>query len=156
MNEYWYVGVILDTFATLGGASGKQLLRHAAVTKNNWFIPLGLLCTAIIDPMFDISAYAFAAQSVIAPMAGMVVVWNVLLAPFTLGEVLTPARKKGALLIITGTACSGFFGNHIAHEMSVEEVRCRVLPAFAQALPVLTRAITALTQAVTAHTHTSQ
>ena len=38
--------------------------------------------------MFDISAYAFAAQSVIAPMAGMVVVWNVLLAPFTLGEVL--------------------------------------------------------------------
>ena len=50
-NELWYIGVILDTFATLGGASGKQLLRHAAVTKNNWFIPLGLLCTAVIDPV---------------------------------------------------------------------------------------------------------
>jgi len=113
--------VILDCVATLAGASGKQLLRHAAVTKNNWFIPLGLVCTAVIDPMFDISAYAFAAQSVIAPMAGMVVVWNVLLAPFTLGEVLTPTRKRGAILIILGTACSGFFGNHMAHEKSVDE-----------------------------------
>mmetsp|Transcript_5850 Transcript_5850/g.17319 ORF Transcript_5850/g.17319 Transcript_5850/m.17319 type:complete len:296 (-) Transcript_5850:357-1244(-) len=71
--------------------------------------------------MFDISAYAFAAQSVIAPMAGMVVVWNVLLAPFTLGEVLTPSRKRGALLIVMGTACSGFFGNHLVHNRSVDQ-----------------------------------
>eukprot|EP00966_Prymnesium_polylepis_P271244 6267040-Prymnesium_polylepis.1 len=55
-NEYWFVGVLLDTVATLGGASGKQLLRHAAVTKNNWFIPLGLLCTAVIDPVSHSSA----------------------------------------------------------------------------------------------------
>jgi len=48
-------------------AGGKQLLRHAAVTKNMWFYPLGLVCTAMIDPAFDISAYGFAAQSIIAP-----------------------------------------------------------------------------------------
>ena len=28
----WYYGVLLDAVATLAGACGKQLLRHAAVT----------------------------------------------------------------------------------------------------------------------------
>ena len=46
-------------------------------------------CIAIVDPAFDISAYGFAAQSIIAPCAGMVVVWTVMLAPWTLGEQLT-------------------------------------------------------------------
>ena len=91
-NDYWWIGVLLDAVATLAGtgarhakisklwscvpsptqlfsarAGGKQLLRHAAVTKNMWFYPLGLVCTAMIDPAFDISAYGFAAQSIIAP-----------------------------------------------------------------------------------------
>ena len=85
-GSQWYIGLCLDVVATLAGTGGKQLLRHAAVSKNMWFYPLGLVCTAVIDPAFDISAYSFAAQSIIAPCAGMVVVWNVLLAPWTLGE----------------------------------------------------------------------
>ena len=89
-----------------------QLLRHAAVTHNNWYYPLGLALTAVIDPAFDLLAYSFAAQSIIAAAAGLVVVWNVLLAPCTLGEELTPSRRLGALLICAGTVCIGLFGNH--------------------------------------------
>mmetsp|Transcript_16168 Transcript_16168/g.36921 ORF Transcript_16168/g.36921 Transcript_16168/m.36921 type:complete len:259 (+) Transcript_16168:1-777(+) len=66
-------------------------------------------------------------------MAGLVVVWNVLLAPFTLGEVLTPTRKWGALLVVIGTACAGFFGNHSAHDLSVDEY----LRVFSRPLAVL-------------------
>ena len=86
-----------------------------------WYYPLGLCCTAIIDPAFDISAYSFAAQSIISPMAGMVVVWNVLLAPYTLGETLTRSRKLGALLIVLGTLFVGLFGNHNSVDRTVEE-----------------------------------
>ena len=51
----------------------------------------------------------------------MVVVWNVLLAPCTLGERLTQSRMTGALLICIGTICVGLFGNHTETERSVDE-----------------------------------
>jgi uncharacterized membrane protein len=120
-SDMWWVGVALDAVATLAGTAGKQLLRHASVTKKWYFYPLGLVCTAVIDPAFDVSAYSFAAQSIIAPCAGMVVVWNVLLAPITLGEQMTFSRKLGALLICIGTVCVGLFGNHSEVERTVEE-----------------------------------
>lgn len=120
-NDLWFVGVLLDAVATLAGTGGKQLLRFAVVTKNPWYYPLGLVCTAMIDPAFDISAYGFAAQSIIAPMAGMVVVWNVLIAPCTLGERLTPSRLRGAGCIVVGTMCVGIFGNHNEHDRTAEE-----------------------------------
>ena len=120
-NPMWFVGVLLDAVATLAGTGGKQLLRFAVVKNNPWYYPLGLVCTACIDPFFDLLAYKFAAQSIIAPMAGMVVVWNIAIAPCTLGEKLTRSRKLGAFLIIAGTACVGVFGNHNEVERSVEE-----------------------------------
>ncbi len=120
-NPLWYIGVLLDAVATLAGTGGKQLLRFAVITKNPWYYPLGLVCTAMIDPAFDIAAYGFAAQSIIAPMAGMVVVWNIIIAPFTLGERLTRPRAAGAVLIILGTLCVGLFGNHHEHKRSVDD-----------------------------------
>ena len=120
-NDLWWIGVLLDAVATLAGTGGKQLLRYAVVSKNPWYYPLGLLCTAMIDPAFDISAYGFAAQSIIAPCAGMVVVWNVLLAPCTLNERLTRSRLSGALLILLGTICVGLYGSHDDVERSVDE-----------------------------------
>jgi len=51
----------------------------------------------------------------------MVVVWNVLLAPITLGEQLTPTRKIGAFLICAGTVCVGLFGNHTEVDRTVSE-----------------------------------
>eukprot|EP00965_Chrysotila_dentata_P010290 334602-Pleurochrysis_carterae.AAC.1 len=120
-SSLWWVGVLLDAVATLAGTAGKQLLRHASVTKKMRYYPMGLVCTAVIDPAFDISAYSFAAQSIIAPCAGMVVVWNVLLAPFTLDERLTFSRKVGAFLICAGTICVGLFGNHEEVDRTVDE-----------------------------------
>ena len=120
-NNLWYIGVLLDAIATLAGTGGKQLLRFAVIKNNNWYVPLGLVCTAIIDPFFDLLAYSFAAQSIISPMGAMVVVWNVAIAPCTLGEVLTRSRKIGAGLIVLGTLFVGFFGNHNDTERTVDE-----------------------------------
>ena len=120
-SSHWWVGVLLDMLATLAGTVGKQLLRLAAVSGDTRYYPLGLFCTAVIDPAFDLSAYSFAAQSIIAPCAGMVVVWNVLLAPYTLKERLTPSRLRGAILICVGTIVVGLFGNHNDVDRSVKE-----------------------------------
>jgi uncharacterized membrane protein len=120
-SPLWYVGILLDCVATLAGTGGKQLLRYAVVKNNAWYYPLGLLCTAVIDPAFDVSAYSFAAQSIIAPMGGMVVVWNIAIAPYTLGEALTRSRVAGAVLIIVGTLIVGLAGNHEDTKRSVDE-----------------------------------
>lgn len=111
-SNLWWVGLLLDGVATLAGTGGKQMLRYAAVSRNAWWYPFGLILTAVVDPAFDLVAYSFAAQSIIAAAAGLVVVWNVLLAPCTLGEQLTFSRKLGAALICTGTVLVGVFGSH--------------------------------------------
>ena len=120
-SEFWWIGVLLDMIATLAGTIGKQLLRYAVVTKEMRYYPLGLFFTAVVDPVFDLSAYSFAAQSIIAPCAGMVVVWNVLLAPYTLQEKLTRARLIGAVLVCIGTVIMGLCGNHDDVDRTVAE-----------------------------------
>jgi hypothetical protein len=115
------IGVSLDGVATFTGAVGKMLLRHAAVTGNCWYYPLGFFFTAMIDPAFDASAYSFAAGSIITACAGLVIVWTVILAPCFLGEPLTPTRAWSALLICVGTLFTGVFGNHEEVERSVDE-----------------------------------
>ena len=120
-SEFWWIGVVLDMIATLAGTIGKQLLRYAVVTKEMRYYPLGLFFTAVVDPVFDLSAYSFAAQSIIAPCAGMVVVWNVLLAPYTLQEKLTAPRLIGAVLVCIGTVIMGLCGNHDDVDRTVAE-----------------------------------
>ena len=117
----WMIGVLLDVVATLAGTVGKQFLRFAAVRQNAWYYPLGLFFTGVIDPIFDAGAYSFAAASIITACAGMVIVWNVLLAPYTLGEPLTRPRMWGSAMIAVGTIFTGVFGNHTEVNRSVEE-----------------------------------
>ena len=117
----WMIGVLLNVVATLAGTVGKQFLRFAAVRQNAWYYPLGLFFTGVIDPIFDAGAYSFAAASIITACAGMVTVWNVLLAPYALGEPLTRPRMWGSAMIAVGTIFTGVFGNHTEVNRSVEE-----------------------------------
>lgn len=117
----WLLGIGLDAVATLSGTVGKQLLRFAATSGNVWMYPLGMFFTGVIDPVFDAGAYAFAAASIVTACAGLVIVWNVILAPFTLGEQLTRSRAAGAALIVIGTAGTGVFGDHRTVDRSLEE-----------------------------------
>ena len=111
-NPVWAVGIALEAVATLAGCIGKQMLRYAAISKNNSFYLVGIVFVSIIDPIFDLSAYTFAAQSIIAPCAGMVIVWNVILAPIFLKEKLTRGRVVATSVVAVGTVCTGIFGSH--------------------------------------------
>jgi hypothetical protein len=119
--KLWWIGLALDCVATLAGTVGKLLLRYAAVSGRWHFYLVGLFLTAFIDPAFDMSAYSFTAQSIIAAAAGLVVVWNVILAPFVLDEVLTRSRAVGAALIFTGTVGVGVFGSHDEVDLQPQE-----------------------------------
>ena len=118
----WMVGVGLDSAATFAGCVGKQLLRYAALPGRSpaWYA-VGLFFTGVIDPAFDTAAYSYAAASIVTACAGLLVVWNVLLAPYTLGEVVTPARKWGSVLIVIGTLSTAIFAQHEGVDRDIHE-----------------------------------
>ncbi|CAD7924249.1 unnamed protein product [Amoebophrya sp. A120] len=63
---------------------------------------LGVFINAFIGPFLDAFAYQDVAQSLITPLTGLGVVWNTLLAPCTLGEVLSAKRVIAITLIVLG------------------------------------------------------
>jgi len=79
--------------------------------KSGCYFKTALVLNTVLSPAFEMSAYAFAAQSTIAPFGGLDTVWNALLAPYTLGETMTLKRGLGAAIIMTGTIASAFFSN---------------------------------------------
>jgi len=68
-------------------------------------------------------SYAFAPQSVIAPLAGLDVVWNTISAPCTLGEKLTPLLVCGCILIGSGATGTSVFGAKEEDEYTPQKIK---------------------------------
>jgi hypothetical protein len=141
----WYVGVILSVLATLAGAVGKVLMKKAHMVSKEvqgairgdvkaaelakiktkfWTIKLiGLLCIIIINPICDVAAFSFTAQSVIAPLAGLTLVWNTMLAPCLLDETPTRLHYISAFCVFAGVATVGVSGNHTSSSYTLAEIR---------------------------------
>jgi len=88
-----------------------------------WAFYIGLLVNVLIGPLLEMAAYAFAAQSLLAPFGGLDTVWNALLAPWTLGEKLTTRRILGIIIIMTGTIGSAVFSNHDDKDYTAQDFK---------------------------------
>jgi len=114
----WALGIVLEVLSTLSGTAGKQLIRLSELSRTSspWCAKTcfyaGLVINTVAGPVLDMAAYSFAAQSLIAPIGGLDVVWNAALAPYILKETLTRSRLYACVLIFGGTLCSGVFGSH--------------------------------------------
>jgi hypothetical protein len=69
------------------------------------------------------ASYAFAPQSLIAPLGALDVVWNTLLAPFTLGESLTPGLVSGCALIACGALATSLVGEHKDKKYTIDDMK---------------------------------
>lgn len=110
-----FIGVALILFKTLVIICGLQLLRYAVMVDQRERLKyrlLGLSMAMAIGPLAEVSAYAFAPQSLLAPLDGFDVIWNILLAPYTLGESITSAKVMGTGLVFAGAVCAPMFGPH--------------------------------------------
>eukprot|EP00929_Paragymnodinium_shiwhaense_P035981 TRINITY_DN19338_c0_g1_i2.p1 TRINITY_DN19338_c0_g1~~TRINITY_DN19338_c0_g1_i2.p1 ORF type:complete len:395 (+),score=49.59 TRINITY_DN19338_c0_g1_i2:173-1357(+) len=117
-----WLGALLAVFASMSGTAGKQLMRFselqrlkgtsASLCMSQIALAAGLLLNVLIGPLIDMGSYAFAPQSIIAPLGGLDVVWNTLSAPFTLGETLTPPLMAGCFFIAAGATGTSLGGSH--------------------------------------------
>ena len=111
VNPSWGMGILLELLGTGVNVLGKQCVRYAQLTGriNVWL--LGVLLFSVIYPFFDVLALSYAPESTVFAVDGMIVVWNVLLAPYTLGEPVTRSKFIAAMVVTAGTLGAGAFGS---------------------------------------------
>mmetsp|Transcript_10841 Transcript_10841/g.24566 ORF Transcript_10841/g.24566 Transcript_10841/m.24566 type:complete len:445 (-) Transcript_10841:60-1394(-) len=112
----YFIGICLSLLATIAGTYGKQSIRLSEIRKqegkamaSRTLVVSGIFVNTAVGPILDSVAYAFAPQAVLAPFTGMDIVWNTLVAPYTLGEERTTRRSVAAALVFCGTTASVLF-----------------------------------------------
>jgi len=128
----WIFGVILSLSATAVGSLGRILLRltHLVKSKNitKWgdnslcIFCFGVFCL-IVNPGMDVLSYFFASPTLLAPLAGLTLFWNVIFAPMLLSERLSVFTVGGSFSALVGCVLVGMYGpKHDRHFNNVEEV----------------------------------
>jgi len=130
MGDLSHIGVILEVGAGFAGTAGKQLVSYSARTesaiKSKVCFVGGLCITTFIGPVLDAAAFAFAAQSVVAPLNGLDVTWNTLFAPCTLGETLQRGHKIGTAMVATGAVLTAIVGPSGGKIVTLEDVTSKL------------------------------
>lgn len=149
----WVIGVLFSTISSLATAVGT-LLQKKAHKINSALEPerrarefIGLLLSPtwlfafflmVLLPLpFDFVANAYAAQSLLVPLAGVTIAASQLLAPVLLKEVLSWAVIRATFVIIVGVVLSTSTGSHAEQEYDA----CSLLALYTRidtfVLPVL-------------------
>ena len=142
-SSQWWVGILLEVAATFASTLGKELFRLAAkkgeplplqsdgsIAPNRRLWPyyvVAVACAMLVSPGLEAAAFSFTAQSILSACAGLVLLWNIVLAPFVLSEKITLARFGSAAVIMIGTAGVGFSGNHREQRVFDSEEWGRIL-----------------------------
>eukprot|EP00931_Biecheleriopsis_adriatica_P122221 TRINITY_DN97221_c0_g1_i1.p1 TRINITY_DN97221_c0_g1~~TRINITY_DN97221_c0_g1_i1.p1 ORF type:complete len:369 (-),score=47.17 TRINITY_DN97221_c0_g1_i1:82-1140(-) len=125
------IGAALMIGKTLIIVIGLQIISHAARIENPGrqcrFKTLGMTLAMLIGPLTEVTAYAFAPQALLAPLNGFDVVWNILLAPYTLGEELNWARGVGTAVVFSGCVFAPIVGPHAITSDSLKDLRVNFL-----------------------------
>jgi len=121
------VGEGLMFWKTVTMVVGLQLLSHAALVKNPMTAAkcrfAGFCMSMVLAPVAEVTSYAFAPQSLLAPINGFDVVWNICLAPYTLGETLSRGKIWGTGLVFLGSTWTTSFGRQSKTPASMESLK---------------------------------
>mmetsp|Transcript_148494 Transcript_148494/g.262188 ORF Transcript_148494/g.262188 Transcript_148494/m.262188 type:complete len:350 (-) Transcript_148494:214-1263(-) len=103
------IGICLEIMAAVIGTFSKQLIAFGEQRKVRAVSALGIAFNTVLGPITDASAYAFAPQTIIAPFAGLDVLFNAFTAPCTLRfqrEMLTWRHILAAVMVAGGASSS--------------------------------------------------
>lgn len=78
-SRRWLVGVQLTVLGTAIAAVGNLLVTKSSETKNALYAVIGNFLIVVVGSALTLISYSFASQSLLAPLAGLTIVWNALL-----------------------------------------------------------------------------
>ena len=119
----WYVGVGCSLLACVGTVTGMMMQKYSHMTEDRkpteqrrpemkrplWWASLFFMI--LVPAPLDYAAFAFAAQSILAPLAGVTLLLNVVASPFFLGEKVSWSDIGGTVLIAVGAGLTTSFGS---------------------------------------------
>lgn len=128
------IGVALEILATVAGTIGKQLLRYSKMLEGTQHkahastaLCVGMLTNVLAGPIIEVAAYGQAPQTLLAPLMGLDVLWNILLVPYTLGEIPSRTQFAGCCLLVGGAALTALTGPHTEEPYTLDVMRDRLL-----------------------------
>ena len=111
MRSTWLAAVGVELCSTFLNVAGKQCFRQAHVANLKIYYVFAVLLMGISTATSSI-AMLLGPNTLVSAIDGMIIVWNILLAPYTLGEPITVGRLTAGIVITFGTCMTAIFGNH--------------------------------------------
>lgn len=134
----WIIGVIFSFASSILSCLGLIFQKYAhnqnqALPDDKKYpIVAGIVCSpywwasfimmGLFPFPFDFFAYAFAAQSLVAPFAGLTLIMNQFFAPLILKEKLHRVDIYASLVVFVGTTLTTVTGNHDDESYVIEDL----------------------------------
>jgi len=116
-NYCWIIGVVVTFFGQIINNFGANLVKYSHTisyenSKKSWLIFCAGWLMFTIGISFDFISFAFTAQSIIAAVASIQFISNLIFAKIILKEKITAMAIGGSIAILLGTVLIGIFGDH--------------------------------------------
>jgi drug/metabolite transporter (DMT)-like permease len=111
-SEFSMVEVLETAFSTEDDGSPK-LCTFSRAKAVSWFLYLfGMVGMSFLNPLCCVLAMQYANPSILAPFAGLTLVWVIMLSGVVLGEHPRRTQKVACALIVSGEVLVALFGDH--------------------------------------------
>jgi hypothetical protein len=114
-----------DTENLLSPSHRRTRTKESSLFKDHFFLLRcsGMFGMSLLNPICSVFAMNYASPSILAPFAGLTLVWVILFSSSTVGEQPSPSEISAAILIMLGEIIVAVFGDHTNDEgRTVEDV----------------------------------
>ncbi|ETV87908.1 hypothetical protein H257_01318 [Aphanomyces astaci] len=127
------ISVVFSFLSSIGINLQKKALKQNEVTAHEtgtqpmspFRLPLWTLgfCLIVAGSLLDFIAFGLAPQSLLAPLAALTLVWNMMLAPCFNKERLTRKDIWATLIIFLGATLAVVFANHNSPSYTLDDLK---------------------------------
>lgn len=133
-----FVGIGASLLSSAGSAGGLVMQKFAHTAQENlpedskWPECNGYICSpmwlggfvmlVLIPLPFDLVALSMAPQSIVTALTGATIVMVQVLAPYTLGEVVTRVDWVATITIVVGCFLTTAFGTHCSEDYTLDQL----------------------------------
>ena len=130
-TKLWQLGIGLIVFGCMSSSIGLLLMKRSTDVEDTlplykrWRWLLGFLFLVVNATIIDLIAYGITPLSLIAPFAGLTMVFSLMLARsglFGVHESLTERQIVGTAFVILGVTTVSVFGPHSSDEPTMAEI----------------------------------
>jgi len=136
MIETWGIGIILIIFGALSSAIGLLLMKNSADTEKDlpllqrrrWM--LGFIFLVVNATLIDLVAYGMTPLALIAPFAGLTIIFSTLLALsgwLSQKEQVDTRQWVSIAVIVAGVTCVSSAGPHSSQDVTEENIGIHLL-----------------------------